>query len=81
MAMVWFTKENCTMGPTLSDADLSVINRAARHLIKTYNLSPTARNLGAIRQIYHTGMSAREVIDQVNDARDAALGAFGGLHT
>ena len=77
MAMIWFTKETCTMGPEMSDVDLAIINRAARHLVRSHNMSLTVRSLGAIRQIYRPGMSAREVIDEVNDARDAAARAFG----
>lgn len=64
MARTWFTKENTTMGPAMTDGDLSIINRAARMLVDDGWL-PTASLLTDIRMTYKPGMSARDIAWQI----------------
>ena len=68
MAMAWFRLDN-TAG--LDRVDLSILNRAMRHLVADHNLSPTHSALSLVRQTYKQGMSAKNVIELVNNAREA----------
>ena len=65
-AMTWFRLDNTA---DLDRIDLSIINRAMRHLVADHNLSPTHYALSLGRQTYKPGMSAKNVIELVNDAR------------
>jgi hypothetical protein len=66
MARKWFFIET-SIG--VNADDISILNRAARHLVDSHNLSPTVRWLSAIRDAYKPGMSAADVIAAVNDLR------------
>lgn len=68
MARKWYLLEK-SIGVT--QEDLIILNRAARHLVDNYNMSPTVRNLSLVRDTYKPGMSAAEVIEAVNIIRDA----------
>jgi hypothetical protein len=66
MAMTWFRLDNTA---NLDRTDLSILNRAMRHLVNDHNLSPTHYALSLVRQTYKPGLSAKDVIELVNDAR------------
>lgn len=69
MARKWFRIET-SIGVT--EEDLSIINRATRHLVDNHNMSPTVRNLSRVRDAYKPGMSAADVIEAVNEIREQA---------
>ena len=66
MAKIWFTSTNC---PSLSAADLLIINQAARYLVDNSNMSPTRRWLMSVRTHYAPGLSVKDVINKVNEER------------
>ena len=67
MARTWFRLDNTA---DLDRIDLSILNRAMRHLVNDHNLSPTHSALSEVRQTYKRGMSAADVIEAINDARE-----------
>jgi len=64
MARIWFTKENSQIDdPT--DTSLRILNRAVRHLVDGHGMEPTASLLAQVRMTYREGMSAKDLIDKI----------------
>lgn len=65
----WFRPDN-TSDLTLSD--LAIMNRATRHLVDHHGMSPTIKWLGVVRQTFAPHMTARVLIQAVNEIREEA---------